>query len=164
LMQVMKEHDDNRKLGNIVQLDDAYIGGKQKGKRGRGAEGKTPFVSAISLNEEGHPIYMRLSVVSCFKKQEITDWAKKHLKEKTLVISDGLPCFNGLVAADIIHGSLPKNGKELHQYEAAFYWVDTMIGNVKNSIKGTYHAIREKHIPRYLGEFCFRFNYRFRVE
>ena len=30
-MQVMKEHDDNRKLGNIVQLDDAYIGGKQKG-------------------------------------------------------------------------------------------------------------------------------------
>ncbi|PSV65614.1 transposase, partial [Photobacterium phosphoreum] len=42
--------------------------------------------------------------------------------------------------------------------------VDTMIGNVKNSIKGTYHAIREKHIPRYLGEFCFRFNYRFRVE
>lgn len=59
LIQVMKEHDDNRKLGNIVQLDDAYIGGKQKGKRGRGAEGKIPFVSAISLNEEGHPIYMR---------------------------------------------------------------------------------------------------------
>ena len=98
---------------------------------------------------------MRLSVVSCFKKQEITEWAKKHLKEKTLVISDGLPCFNGLVAADIIHGSLSKNGKELHQYEAAFHWVDTMIGNVKNSIKETYHAIREKHIPRYFGEFCF---------
>ena len=70
LMQVMKEHDDNRKLSNIVQLDDAYIGGKQKGKRGRGAKGKTPFVSAISLNEEGHPIYMRLSVVSCFKKKK----------------------------------------------------------------------------------------------
>ena len=92
-----------------------------------------------------------------FKKQEITDRAKKYLQEKTLVISDGLPCFNGLLAADIIHGSLPKNGKELHQYEAAFYWVDTMIGNIKNSIKGTYHAIREKHIPRYLDKFCFRF-------
>ena len=57
-------------------LDDAYIGGKQKGERGRGAKGKTPFVSAFSLNEEGHPIYMRLSDVPCFKKQEITDWAK----------------------------------------------------------------------------------------
>jgi hypothetical protein len=30
---------------------------------------------------------MRLSVVSCFKKQEITDWDKKHLKEKILFIS-----------------------------------------------------------------------------
>ena len=39
-----------------------------------------------------------------------------------------------------------------------------MIGNVKNSIKGTCHAIREKHIPRYIDEFCFRFNCRFRVE
>ena len=56
-----------------MQLDDEYIGGKQKGKRGRGEKGKTLFVSAISLNEEGHSIYMRLSVFSCFKKQEITD-------------------------------------------------------------------------------------------
>ncbi len=30
-----------------------------------------------------------------------------------------------------------------------------MIGNVKNSMKVAYHAIREKHIPRYLCEFIF---------
>ena len=39
-----------------------------------------------------------------------------------------------------------------------------MIGNVKNSIHGSYHAINEKHIPRYLAEFCYRFNRRFRLE
>lgn len=39
-----------------------------------------------------------------------------------------------------------------------------MIGNVQNSIKETYHAIKEKHIPRYLGVFCLRFNYQFRVK
>lgn len=39
-----------------------------------------------------------------------------------------------------------------------------MIVNVKNSIKGTYYAIREKYISCYLGEFCFRFDYRFQVE
>ncbi len=27
-MQVMKEHDDNQQLGNIVQLNDASIGDK----------------------------------------------------------------------------------------------------------------------------------------
>jgi len=27
-----------------------------------------------------------------------------------------------------------------------------MIGNVKNAITGTYHAINPKHLPRYLAE------------
>ncbi len=29
-----------------------------------------------------------------------------------------------------------------------------MISNVKNSMYGTYHAINQKHLPRYLAEFC----------
>jgi len=36
-----------------------------------------------------------------------------------------------------------------------------MLGNVKNAIHGTYHAIGHKHLPRYLAEFCWRFNRRF---
>jgi hypothetical protein len=33
--------------------------------------------------------------------------------------------------------------------------------NIKNSIHGTYHATRAKHLPRYLAEFSHRFNRRF---
>jgi hypothetical protein len=36
-----------------------------------------------------------------------------------------------------------------------------MLGNVKNAIHGTYHAIAHKHLPRYLAEFCWRFNRHF---
>ena len=36
-----------------------------------------------------------------------------------------------------------------------------MIGNVKNSITGTYHSIKAKYLPRYLAEYCYRFNRRF---
>lgn len=42
--------------------------------------------------------------------------------------------------------------------------LNTMIGNVKNSIRGTYHAMSEKHVPRYLAEFCYRFNHLFQQE
>ena len=48
LMQVMKERDESGRLGHIVQVDDAYLGGETRGgKRGRGAQGKTPFVAAV---------------------------------------------------------------------------------------------------------------------
>jgi len=46
----------------------------------------------------------------------------------------------------------------------AFIWVNTMIGNVKNAMVGTYHAINHKHLPRYLAEFCYRFNRRFELQ
>ncbi|NOT84448.1 MAG: IS1595 family transposase, partial [Methylococcaceae bacterium] len=45
-----------------------------------------------------------------------------------------------------------------------FAWVNTMIGNVKNAITGTYHAISPKHLPRYLAEFCYRHNRRLQLE
>ncbi|MCU7893349.1 MAG: transposase [Candidatus Thiodiazotropha sp. (ex Ustalcina ferruginea)] len=38
-----------------------------------------------------------------------------------------------------------------------------MLGNIKNSLLGTFHAIREKHVPRYLAEFEYRFNRRFNL-
>ena len=39
-----------------------------------------------------------------------------------------------------------------------------MIGIVKNSMHGSYHAISERHLPRYLAEFCYRFNRRYKLE
>ena len=42
-----------------------------------------------------------------------------------------------------------------------FTGVNTMISNVKRSINGAYYAINSKHLPRYLAEFCYRFNRRF---
>ena len=46
----------------------------------------------------------------------------------------------------------------------AFKWVNTTIGNIKNAIRGTYHAVRPKHVPRYLAQYEYRFNRRYRLE
>jgi len=39
--------------------------------------------------------------------------------------------------------------------------VNTMLGNVKNALHGTYHALRPKYLQCHLSEFCYRFNRRF---
>ena len=56
----------------------------------------------------------------------------------------------------------PNSGTEYDEFKV-FKWINTMIGNVKNAIHGTYHAVSEKHLPRYLAEFCYRFNRRFQL-
>ena len=42
-----------------------------------------------------------------------------------------------------------------------FQWVNTALGNIKAAIVGTYRAIDQKHVPRYLAEFEYRFNRRY---
>jgi transposase-like protein len=165
IMQVMKERDDSEPLGGTIQLDDVYWGGERRGgKRGRGSANKVPFVAAVSLNEKGHPIAMNMNVVKGFRLTEIARWARQHLSPGSMVISDGLPCFSAVLQAGCHHYSIVTGGGPQSVTKEEFTWVNTMIGNVKKAINGTYHAINPKHLPRYLAEFCYRYNRRFQLE
>ena len=95
LMQAMRQRDDSQPLGGTVELDDAYLGGESAGgKRGRGAEGKTPFVAAAEVSEDGRPLRLRLSVVKGFRLKELERWASRHLRPGTVVRTDGLACLS----------------------------------------------------------------------
>jgi hypothetical protein len=46
-----------------------------------------------------------------------------------------------------------------------FHWVNTVLGNLKTSLAGTYHAFAlNKYGGRYLAEAAYRFNRRFRLD
>lgn len=162
LLQGMKEADDKRPISGIIQLDDVYWGGERRGgKRGRGAAGKTPFVAAVALNEQGHPVKMRMTVVKGFRTGVMKQWGKRHLAPGSVVISDKLACFTALNDADCHQIGFKVGGKLELLDHPAFKWVNVMIGNVKNALRGSCHAIGAKHLPRHLAEYCFRFNNRF---
>jgi transposase-like protein len=162
LQHVMKTRDDSKPLSGILKIDDAYLGGKRRGgKRGRGAPGKEPFIAAVASNAQGHPISMKFNIISGFTKAEITSWTMKHVIPGSIVFSDGLQCFTGVANAGCTHKVIVTGGGPDSVDIPEFRWLNTIIGNVKNSIRGTYHAISKKHMPRYLAEFCYRFNRRF---
>src|SRR5918994_7338638 len=54
------------------------------------------------------------------------------------------------------HGLRQEGGQD-----PAFKWANTLLGNLKTSLTGTFHAIRDKHVPRYLAQFQYRFNRRY---
>ena len=103
LLQTMFEREADRKLDGRVELDDAYLGGECKGKRGRGSPNKTPFVAAVQTDTQGKPLFMRLSVVAGFTNQAIELWARASLAPTAQVVSDGLWCFGAVKAAGASH-------------------------------------------------------------
>ena len=162
LQQVMKNRDDHYLLEGNILMDDAYWGGKKNdGKRGRGATGKIPFVAALALSEKGHPLFIKLNQVQQFTLKEISAWSAKYIRPGSSVLTDGLNCFPGVTASGCVHDKVVTYEDGRYTNGGVFKWLNIILGNVKNALHGTYHAISARHLPRYLAEFCYRFNRRF---
>lgn len=161
ILQVMLECNQGETLTGRIEIDDAYLGGERPGKRGRGAAHKFPFVAAVQTNEKGHPQRLQLRRVAGFSVAELTRFAQSSVAAGSHVVSDGLACFGVFDSAPYCHERHVTGGGRASVENASFRWVNTVLGNVKNAITGTYHAIRGPHMPRYLAEFEYRFNRRY---
>jgi len=163
LMQIMYEQESETRLSGRVEIDDAYLGGEHPGgKAGRGSENKVPFIAAVQTNDRNNPQYAVFSKVRSFSSGEVTSWAHRSLVPATLVVSDGLWCFRSVANAgcdqqrEVIGSARKSTSME------CFTWVNTVYGNLKTAINGTYHAFDfQKYAHRYLGEYQYRFNRRF---
>jgi transposase-like protein len=164
LAQVMLERNASKKLKGKVQMDDAYIGGERAGRPGRGAAGKTPFVAAVATTEDGKPDQIMLRRVKAFSKFAIGKLASTALASGAEVVSDGLACFSAVVEAGCTHAAIKTGRGSRAAKTPAFKWVNTALGNIKAALVGTYRAVRQKHVPRYLAEFEYRFNRRYKLE
>lgn len=162
LMQVMADREERYVLEGNVQVDDAYLGGEHTGgKVGRGSENKVPFVAAVSLTDENHPLRVRLTPVSGFTSEAVLAWAKGNVAPGSAVFSDGLACFGAVTGAGCTHHPTVMAGRKPKEVPE-FKWINTVLGNLKTSLSGCYHAFDfPKYAARYLAAFCYRFNRRF---
>jgi transposase-like protein len=169
LAQVMLEREAATKLDGRVEMDDAVLGGEKSeidgGKRGRGGPNKIPFVVAVETTEEGRPQRLALLPVAAHNSEEIERVAKAHLAPTARVVSDGLSCFRAVTKAGCKHEPIivERTQHGCSEKVPEFRWANTVLGNVKTAITGTFHSIRRPYVPRYLAEFQYRFNRRSRL-
>jgi Zn ribbon nucleic-acid-binding protein len=164
IMRAMADSDAQHPLCGQVLVDDAYLGGERRqtpGTAGRGSPNKVPFVAAVAVNNEGHPLYAKMSQVPGFTKQAITHWAKANLQLGSDVLSDGLACFAGVIEAGCSHSYLVVAGRKPEEV-AALKWVNVILGNLKTAFAASYKGFKYlKYAKHYLGAFSYRINHRF---
>ena len=168
LMRVMTVREQDRVLSGRVEADDAYpyLGGAHAGKRGRSAEGKVPMVIGVQTpvaEKTGAicPDYVRLDPLPDFTNKTLATWAERRLAAETLFVSDGLAAFVA-AGAQVNHHQRVVVGVRKSSDLDCFHWVNTLLGNLKSAIQGTYHGFGfSKYAHRYLGEVQYRFNRRF---
>ena len=141
----MMERDREHPLSGWIQLDDAYLGGERSGgKRGRGAPGKTPFVAAVETNEHGRPLR-----IEAHRRWRASDHHRnRRLRRSSTSVQAlasspmGWPAFMASPrrAAFMSRWWWASSGEPLSSAPSSRCEVNTILGNIKNALRGTYHA------------------------
>ena len=156
IRKAMAHRDSIYRLGNIVEFDDTYVGGKHAGKRGRGAKGKKAVLVAVETRGKGAG-FVAMKAVETVSKNTVREFLSRNLKEGQTVKTDALPALNAV-------GETQQHEKQVTPPEKASEWlplVHIMIGNMKKFVNGTFHGVSSNYLQEYLDEFCYRFNRRF---
>ena len=152
----MTDRDSKYRLEQLIEFDDAYIGGKRTGKRGRGAAGKQPILVAVETRD-GNAGYMAIEAVDKISKKTVREFLQNHLKAGQTVRTDAFPALNSV-------GEMHNHQKKVVPAAEASEWlplVHVIIGNLKKFLNGTFHGVSLKYLQEYLNEFSYRFNRRF---
>jgi transposase len=142
-------------LSNIVEVDETYVGGKKRGSRGRGAEGKSPV---IGITERGGEI--RAFVSQDVKSSTVLPLIKKHVKRGSTVMTDEYGIYNRVSLHGYAHQTVNHGRKEYVRGSAHTNSIEGFWGQLKRSINGTYHSVSAKYLQQYVNEFSYRYNLR----
>jgi transposase-like protein len=158
IRKALGDRDAFYKLAGLIEMDDTYLGAPKPGKRGRGAAGKAKVLVAVET-PGAKPRFAAMRLVPRVSAAEIQALVEERLTAAVVVRTDG---WQGYTVLDSPPGRhewvVPGSGKEAVK---VLPWVHTLIANVKGNIRGVHHGVSQKHLPRYLAEFCYRFNRRF---
>lgn len=164
LMEVMRVREEGRQLDGRVEIDDAYLGGERTGgKVGRGSQNKVPFIAAVQTTPDGQPQFMCLRQQP-FTSEEVAVFAARSIAPSATVVSDGLWCFGAVQIVGAAHERVVTGGGKASTALPQLRAVNTVLGNLKRALGGTYHAFDfAKYAHRYLAEAQYRFNRRFNL-
>ena len=167
--------DDTTMLENIVEMDEAYIGGSprrrgtkiaddtamyssidlQKPKRGRG----TSKLKVVGVVERGTDGRVSTQLVDRVDSKTLLSILKRYVKlDNSIVMTDEYPAYK---AFDDVIQHLTINHKV--EYARGIINTNTIEGFwsiVKNGIRGQYHVLSKKYLPFYLAEFAYKYNRR----
>jgi len=162
IRSAMADRDAEYKLAGLVKVDDAYFGGASEGSSnsGRGTE-KTPVIVAVSVDENDHPLYVKMEVVESLNQDAARDFAVKYVVPDSKIITDGLNIYTIVAKSGYQHEYIVVSENKNIALET-FKWVHILISNAKAFVAGTFHGLDRNHLQRYLNEFCYRFNRRHR--
>ena len=149
------EIESVEKLSGIVEADETYVGGKGKGKRGRGSVKKTPVFSLIERNG-----CVRSTVVDKVTAKNLKPIIRENVDKDSVIMTDEFRSYWGLNQEFKEHHVIEHGKKEYSRGIVHVNNAEGFFSILKRGINGVYQHVSKEHLKNYLHEFDFRYNLR----
>jgi len=140
-----------------VEADETAVGGKRKGKRGRGAEGKTIVFGAVQRKGK-----MNASVVENVRASTLLPHFQNNIAKGTKVMTDELKTYKKIATLLEMEHDTVQHGAKQYAKENGTHTntIEGFWSQLKRSLDGTHHVISPKMLHAYVSEFQWRYNHR----
>jgi transposase len=149
--------DDSGMLSGEVEVDESYIGGKERGVMGRPGRNskKTPVVGLVQRGGK-----VAALVTKDVARATVMPIIQSKVLPRSLVYTDDYKVYNPLKANGYGHKRIAHSQKvyvvgNIHTNTIEGFW-----SILKRSISGVYHSVSAKHLQDYINEYAYRYNHR----
>ena len=138
-------------LGNIVEADEVFIGGKDK----RGHDDKHIVLGAVERGGE-----VQTKVIESRHSRNVVGGVAGMLAKGARVVTDDYVAYTALPSLGHPHASINHSKGEYVRGIVHTNTIESFWSQLKRGVAGTYIHVSQKHLDKYLSEFEYRFNLR----
>jgi len=143
-------------LKGIVEVDETWIGGKEKGI-GRGNKGKKAIV--VGAFQRGGKIVLKVS--NSRGRKDLHGFINETVHDEAEAIyTDDWSPYRGIADKNTRHETVNHSAKEYVRGQVHTNGIENIWNLFKRSVIGAFHHISVKHLDAYLDELEWRFNNR----
>lgn len=140
-------------LDGEVEMDEAYFGGRRKGKRGRGAAGKVPVFGILERKGQ-----VRVEVVKDVRAETLLTATVKTVRRGSIVYTDKYQGYDTLMFCGYRHLNIDHK-KRFASGKVYINGIEGFWSYAKERLI-KHHGVSKEKFPLYLKEMEFRYNHR----